>query len=354
MLQRHINLLCVGIGACVVITWLVVQSEPTTTDNDNASNPITYAKFERKTYTGSHSSPITTQVPHINHLQWETTTCSSLPEGFRSVRRFSKDELLGLVHIPKTAATSLASDMHKRLPNIWKRVICNKQPGCERCYHHNGFKNRTKLVILREPHAQVYSQFLECKYDPYFIQTRNGFSFPGESNVTIPYEGIQAWLDQFDEHFNISDGDFNCYTPINMQSRYLTCDRESGHHVTHTSELSRSADLAPIATIWDAGWIGITNRYQESMCVLMVQLGEGLPSWCDCQNPEAWSQFRSAHIRHYSPEYSLVDDLSASQRKQIDEITLTDQVLYAEAARRLRGQVDCLEREHNVTIWCPK
>ena len=97
-----------------------------------------------------------------------------------------------LVHIPKTAGSSFLEDS----PGFMLRgdsLVGNLEKSW--CYTRAVQKKAAEamIVIVRSPHAQIVSQFLECKYDGWGKRVTRGTKFPRGTAGDV-FSGLDAWL----------------------------------------------------------------------------------------------------------------------------------------------------------------
>jgi len=124
------------------------------------------------------------------------------------------------MHIPKTAGYSLREELLKRF---------GLETGHMEEYlveFTSRWPARPTLTVLRSPRAHALSQYLECRYDDWGAERTANTSFPGGGFSREV--GFSRWLDHFLVGPEESDGEagaFRCYSPWNMQSRYLACRR---------------------------------------------------------------------------------------------------------------------------------
>jgi len=242
------------------------------------------------------------------------------------------------MHIPKTAGCSLSVDAPKVLANgtgYWSLETCfgGELPQIS--------GRRALMAVFREPVAHVYSQYLECKHDPWF---QGRIAEEDRHNL----ENVTTWLQHFqgDERFK----DFGCFNPYNMQTRALTCVGNSHHlmsdQVLHMDAAMRSFD--------ELSFVGLVEHYQATLCLLHARSHDRrarLPAFCDCGNRTAWSSFRGRRESHGVPPHSP-DDLSREDRGMIDSLTQLDQQVYERAKRRFMQEVRAVERAKRVRLVC--
>mmetsp|Transcript_17323 Transcript_17323/g.50541 ORF Transcript_17323/g.50541 Transcript_17323/m.50541 type:complete len:259 (-) Transcript_17323:68-844(-) len=226
---------------------------------------------------------------------------------------------------------------------------------------------------------------------------------------------------------------FNCYDPTNMQTRYMTCHRGAdfdvgsycipgwfcrkvadGHCAMTASDLQPSLEEAT-TNMRRLHWVGITEFYLESLCLLAFQVYHALDhAACTCsgrrhlredakqgrgkrwrkrqqskqhqRNEEAKEAGKEkggqppptssaavfgpraspkgnmsflkalAHPSHESHHVSKhdVNSLPHHVLEQIDVLTATDATLYITALRRFLKALDAMEQEVGVWILCPQ
>ena len=128
----------------------------------------------------------------------------------------------------------------------------------------------------------------------------------------------------------------------NTQAHALTCSKARkgslGHHFRN---FAAGDALAPpldeaIAALRRFEWVGLTDLFEPSLCLLHYQANGTLPPTCDCRAPErevagarlgAWTETRSTRR---DP-----DSLDADVLARIDARTAVDGALFAAALRLL-------------------
>ena len=136
----------------------------------------------------------------------------------------------------------------------------------------------------------------------------------------------------------------------NTQAHALTCSKARkgslGHHFRNFAAgdaLAPALDEA-IAALRRFEWVGLTDLFEPSLCLLHYQANGTLPPTCDCRAPEreeaggrlgAWTETRSTRR---DP-----DSLDADVLAEIDARTAVDGALFAAALRLLLARLRRVE-----------
>lgn len=258
------------------------------------------------------------------------------------------------------------------------------------------------ITFMREPRAHVYSQWRHC------VENQdNHFSPIGLPGSLV--EWLQHWdtvgdgprhtavmtsIGEWAEAVSLAHA-FRCYIPINLQSRCLSCahngtaprgaaDRMIPAPSRFLSLTTPGLDVRVLGDVWrefqadgelalrrvrSRGpdgllFVGITELYQESMCLLHArELGE-LPPECDCQKPKLWARFRQNHSFVHHPTRGLARQacrvnatrtpvqLTAREVQLIDRVTRLDKAVYAAALQRLKADAAWAEKRFGVRVIC--
>ena len=224
-------------------------------------------------------------------------------------------------------------------------------------------------TYLRSPREHVLSQYLECRYGPWGKRQTKATRFPrGRLDF---YADFAEWVQIF-AHWG-SNGtmgrhnDFNCYNPIDMMTRQLSCngssyikgkkEKESPHHIYTEGATSLDAALHAVGRM---DFVGITELYEPSWCVLIAKLSGTPPPRClsrDCSdgatNATKNDTFRKLkHITHGMPPHSI-SNVRSSTLREIDEFTRLDSLLYIAGVKRFLADARAVEESINATILCP-
>ncbi|KAH8066696.1 hypothetical protein JL720_12689 [Aureococcus anophagefferens] len=175
-------------------------------------------------------------------------------------------------------------------------------------------------------------------------------------------------------------GDYHCYNPHNMLARALTCDdprlatdsrcasccADAGdrratcsHHAADRDALIPDATAAVRAVRFDLGFIGVTELFTESLCLLGFLLDGALPgkSCVDGGDspivPPDDRGFELHHEAHGVPPH----DVRAVPRATLDVVdayTAVDREVYRAAFTRLVADLRALERRAGVRVLSPE
>jgi len=298
------------------------------------------------------------------------------------------------IHIPKTAGTSFmraASDATRlRGLTIKSTEGCLAPP-------KSSPPSIDSAIMFRKPRAHVLSQFDLCRprygpswlslvrrpgepafpasfevwlrqwkalkdggwhgdftpafpYAPGVINYLNGIwgNFPLWMHVS-PYYALNStagWA-HFDgggtlEHF--TDVPYNCYVPISMQAQRLTC------HMPLNYSVLPSADLA-VSNMKGSWFVGLVEAYQASICLFHVKLGNPLPSYCNCKDPQRWNSYNTTKM-NVNPNGHRLSDFSPEVIRLIDDLTEADRKLYNAARLRFVSEIRQVEKTFNTMILC--
>ena len=198
----------------------------------------------------------------------------------------------------------------------------------------------------------------------------------------------------------------SCYTPWNMQSRALTCGGKrchlgrgelfssttdgcspaeavagqrdgwtgaSSHRAHDWNEAIPSLDEA-LKQLESISWVGLTELYDESMCVFNYRLTNKLPDSCNCDEvyfdstqvagTSSWFG-NSSSIQNHTNTHTRKTKLHASGgaafkvrngtqlSNWMDIITRVDAQVYRVAAARVLKEIRLLEAKLRRAILCP-
>eukprot|EP00927_Polykrikos_kofoidii_P015180 TRINITY_DN16733_c1_g2_i1.p1 TRINITY_DN16733_c1_g2~~TRINITY_DN16733_c1_g2_i1.p1 ORF type:complete len:356 (-),score=36.03 TRINITY_DN16733_c1_g2_i1:29-1096(-) len=283
-----------------------------------------------------------------NGKAWVDSDMTSSPYGWVQQRKDATSQVLYHMHIPKTAGVSFVRDLLTTLPSSvgiysW-----------EACYpefvnlisgdmgEQLGGLGGGIVTMLRDPSDQVYSQYRMC------FDTDWGKEQMATSSSKGASMSFSAWLQHFTTNFTTDD--FNCYHPFNMQTRGFTCQYpEDPHHESDNPE--EHGVGAAVENMIHASFVGITELYQESLCLLHAHFNMQLPGWCDCEDKLAWSSFEQSNVDHGSQAHDRAN-LTEQDRVLLDMITENDRLLYDVAVARFREHARLTERRLGVKILC--
>lgn len=171
------------------------------------------------------------------------------------------------------------------------------------------------------------------------------------------HDWVEAWakLDR-----NGTQSAFCCYNPVNLQTRHFTCRRPprvmTDFRYLDPGPGNGRVDVESAISNMESTWfIGITEAYVESLCLLHVKLRGELPAFCDCRrraDPEAEAAFPRVHHFHAATKRESVLDYRADTLALVDTLTEKDAKLYEAAKLRFYKEVGEVERSHHTRIVC--
>jgi len=202
-------------------------------------------------------------------------------------------------------------------------------------------------MFLREPRSHVQSLFYYCTESDWGLNmTENWQREPALSN-------LPSWLTYYsDGTYYMMNSTFNCFAPLNYQARHLSCSGK-GINISlqdHAPQVQEAVDAMNALDV-----VGIVERYQESICLVAASTGRALPSYCNCEDEEAWATFPELDesiSRHNVTTKHGVNELSSHEIEMIDRINVVDTALYKAAVQRFLSDIDAAEQKHRVRILC--
>ena len=232
-----------------------------------------------------------------------------------------------LHHIPKTGGTSARLKLNSLGEwNIEHTECCFKSIPPQRAV----------VSFIRRPRDQVYSQYLECRYDIWGKSVTKNTAFPRSSSDENDFA---IWL----QHFEKSKYNFNCYHPYNMQTRsFLPTCLDSHSYVA----MDKSLAAAAIDNMLSMTAVGITHHFKLSICVIMYILTHQFPTECNCRQ-----EFKTVHETHGVPVHST-ESLNASIMQYVHKNSHYDDMLYQAALIKFWNQVHTIEAITQSSLRC--
>ena len=109
-----------------------------------------------------------------------------------------------------------------------------------------------------------------------------------------------------------------------------------------------------LESLYRMEWVGITDLFHPSLCLLHFQANQTLPRACDCLNPEHhtndpgkkplgyWDEYRNKPIKS--------ENLSPRTSQMVDAHTTVDVKLFSAALRLFLGRLRRLEELTGVSV----
>jgi len=254
-------------------------------------------------------------------------------------------------HLAKTAGSSALADLPRHLS------MTTHLSSYECCWpsfsEPDALEPTAVITFIREPKAHVYSQWNHCRknLDNWF----NPRGLPATFSQWLRY-----W-NRVGDHPTVHEHGFHCYVPINLQARALSCHAKGCPLVTHaldeavlhdtSGKLAVDEDLATRRLQHSVRFVGLTEFYQESMCLLHAISRDSLPDYCHCEDHEAWAKFPHANLDH-GGVVSKTHVLSKEDADMIRKLTQADARLYEVAMGRFMEAVDLVEGRFGKRVFC--
>lgn len=255
------------------------------------------------------------------------------------------------LHLAKTAGGSALRDLPRHLG------MTTQFSSYECCWPRfsglDAWEPPAVITFMREPKAHVYSQWNHCRknLDNWF----NPRGLPANFSQWLRY-----WS-KVGDHPTAHAHGFHCYIPVNLQARALSCRATSCPLVTHAvdeavlsdknGELAVQEDLATRRLQHVVRFVGLTEFYQESMCLLHAMSRNSLPPYCNCEDREAWGRFPHASLDHGGGARST-HTLSRAEADMVEKLTRVDARLYQVAMGRFMEAVHEVEGRFGRRVFC--
>lgn len=254
------------------------------------------------------------------------------------------------IHIPKTGGSSFQFDSQALMKKS-DTLKGNNEISIIDTIRLNKFAMESMALFIRQPAIHVYSQFLTCKYSPWGLRVTRDTNFP-RGNMTMPPSGFTEWLAYFhaiktsiNPTKAINYDLFQCYSPWNMQTSYLSLS-----DVRSNMLRLPSLDVA-LRNLHAVGFVGITDFYRESACLFKYHCTGLLSHACACAESSKAGAFVSTFNVHSVPRHSI-KDLSHNDRLMIDDMTSFDRELFHSAVALFYLKVQEVHNRTGVDVLC--
>jgi len=263
------------------------------------------------------------------------------------------------VHIPKTGGASFIRHFQKQHASagFWPPT----EQGNEYCLpwvlKKNSGRKVAVLTLFRSPRAHVMSLFKECYFNNWGRQKTRNTLFPRTQNRTADF---LSWLQHFQQQPEArgKEASFNCYHPVNFQTRSLVCPQKP-HWLLPTIPTRPSLEQAR-QKLHSLTWFGIQEFWTASFCLLYAQQPNSPQlKQCQCQqNLSSSSPHKKfPHVTHgpQDRQISSTIPLPSSKLTWMDRhIIDLDRQLFVEILSSFLTRV--VETEHHLgfQILCPE
>jgi hypothetical protein len=241
------------------------------------------------------------------------------------------------LRIPKAAGQSFRSDALLHLP---EGSSLTSEEGCFADAIHHG---QPLLALVREPRAHVLSMYMHCK-------TSRDHEHAARALMPASFEEwLQSWVRLRSEG---STSGFCCYNPVDSQSFRFECAAGSNSMRRQCRpNLEVDGELA-LKNMQLAGFVGLTEFYKESICLLHVQANNELPESCQCAGEGAASPPLKLHAYSHGVQPHSIMNVSETALQLIDSLTIWDQRLYKEAKTQFMAAIHDVEETYKTKILC--
>jgi len=237
-------------------------------------------------------------------------------------------------HIPKTGGTSL-----------WRMVVPSKDApdkdlncGLPNCCSPR-MRNRTDAVKFALSNKK-------CSFFSYELYRRHVENIMKESPKV--YKGITFLRDPL-AHSLSALQHMETYHKDDCKNvtQYLSgtgCHNYDLHNM-QTGRLGSSLKDS-VATIDSLFFLGITDYYDESICLLRYQLGQISRKLCECEHKTVSA--KPKNVGHYHGQYTP-DDLH-----QLYDMTVHDSILFNHGLRIFFSRIQQAEKALGYSLVCPR
>jgi len=272
---------------------------------------------------------------------------------------FNQSLLFSFVHISKVGGATFIDWAHGPTGKLlFPQFYPSKTSGIEHGLLYDVAQRPAaqRLVLLRSPRAHLLSMFKECRYSSWgsSLLKKNWSVVPHHSTHQHDFE---QWIGYY-QHPTAGGREWmGCYEPWNYQARAMTSKQNRPHNV-----LERGGDYVPsldaaMASYVQADWVGLTDFFNESLCLLLSRLRsevaeKQLSQSCRCDHAATVPFLDVPIIRHGKVSSSNVS-ISPVLAAQMDRLTMVDNALFSVALRGFFGEIKDLEARLGRRVICP-
>lgn len=354
--------------------WLNLQSKLSTNQlpifSVEAQQPTAQTQIQQFAY------------PHDHDFCNTTTRCGSIS---------LQHAKISFVHISKNGGTSWIREL-KKLKQIPARpqylmdemaerfpitgLYPTKEYGPEHGipFQDNLLKHAIpfyRFISLRSPRHHVWSMFSHCYYSEWGkVATTPSFPRNHPENDLLDFE---HWLDHYLDDSkrnmllvnpNISLG---CYHPQNYQSRAFVLNQYKPQKNFGLFEPNWNKT---INVYWELDWVGLTDFYHESKCLLLYRLdtkdsppdlAQGIQSYLDTMclcgkieiNEDNGKPLLDENVTHSNQGHrNTMLDIPSGILQKMDLVTNVDRALYGTALYQFLKEVVWMEIKLQRRVLC--
>eukprot|EP00931_Biecheleriopsis_adriatica_P115510 TRINITY_DN91299_c0_g1_i1.p1 TRINITY_DN91299_c0_g1~~TRINITY_DN91299_c0_g1_i1.p1 ORF type:complete len:392 (+),score=51.33 TRINITY_DN91299_c0_g1_i1:37-1176(+) len=219
-------------------------------------------------------------------------------------------------------------------------------------------------TLLRSPRAHVLSLFSHCHNAHHNTWARVASDIPlyfaemllrGTENACgdTCATGNPDWRGALEERLSAAMDPAEAAKNVrviplaNTQSHALTCSKSRGSLGHHFKVLDGGDSLHPdlhdaLASMRRLEWVGLTDLFEPSLCLLHFQANRSLPASCDCNAPSR-NGTRLGHWVETRYKRRNAAELSPEVLARIDAHTDVDAQVFAAALRLTLGRLRAVE-----------
>jgi hypothetical protein len=132
----------------------------------------------------------------------------------------------------------------------------------------------------------------------------------------------------------------------------MSCAKAPNPTANHALPSQTNLERA-IQNLHDADFLGLTDFYHESICMLRFRRSRKLPSECMCSNITN-GQAQHVHETHGVPENYSQGTISQHVQQMVDALTSLDRTLFGIALDRFATDIEEVEGMAGNTILCER
>ena len=271
-------------------------------------------------------------------FQKQFTPAVQVPESFFN------DLPLKFTHIPKNSGISIIKELNLTV-----------QDGPQMCYKANHDPQRFNMVFLRAPFSQIHSAFLFCSHagNKWVKRKTRQARFPRTGNDKADFD---TWLAHFASLTYADAGGqvgYGCIDPRDIQTRYMECQSAKEYRSDFAFHRAPNYTLA-LENVNKVDFLGITDFYHESLCLLWLRRTRILPTTCSCGAPSSTTLQQQQHVHHTHGVRPHSDNFEEPTRTWAANITRLDRALYLHGLQRFAHEIDLAEQIAGRTFLCNK
>ena len=145
-------------------------------------------------------------------------------------------------------------------------------------------------------------------------------------------EWLEFWVKKLqNEGSELEDEEFECYNPINMQSRYLSY-----------SNGTKLLDMYEV--------VGLSTEMSKTACLISISIHGKVPKRCDCTHGKENDVQAEVRYDHGVTRHGDSVNLTDRALEAIDTLTRTDALLYQATEEAFWYKVDYVEQLYSIKL----